>query len=389
MRPFDVREEEQLMSTPAGNRKAEAEDAAGIEDAVRTRTRSPLLLVGGVAGLMLVALRGIVAVASPTHAGSPSLAAGLVIAFIVSSAALLVDLRGRRSERLRADGATIELARRTLGPDATAARSGESHPYRQGLDARPEGASERSLDDPSRDAARPRWPARVTAAVVAALALALGASLFGAGGAGARHRWTFLDETASPASLGLHVAADRGGPWSVEIDPAATGSRALVNRAGDVDAPPAVLVAHAVRGRDLQASTRCRVDPTRAGASCGIVFRYVDGGTHHVARIEPASDRIILARVTHGTERVLGIAGASAGSAWNELSVDARGDAIRVSCNGRLLIDLHDFAPSPTGTVGLWAPSSGEAFFDELAVDVLPQALQAVEMLPLLHRRTG
>lgn len=220
--------------------------------------------------------------------------------------------------------------------------------------------------------------------VVGIVAL-MGVGIVLIGGSPSRHRWTFLED-AAPDVLGFRVGAATGGEWSIEDDHAATGARSLVNRVGEENAPPATLVSSRVQARDVEAATRCRVREEQEGA-CGLVFRYHDDGAHHVARVEAGSGQIVLARVTGGTERVLGRTDAPVlAGVWHELVVEARGDAIRVTWNGRRVIDVHDIVPSPIGGVGLWAPSGSEAYFDELAVEVFPSAPQVVEVLPLLRR---
>jgi hypothetical protein len=241
--------------------------------------------------------------------------------------------------------------------------------------------------------ARPRLIsriARLTAAIALVLVLGGGASLLLAGGSATSHRWTFVGDAGSPDALGFRVGAPRAGAWSVEDDQAATGARSLVNRVGEEDAPPATLVALHVRARDVHARTRCRVAGDREGDACGVVFRYVDDATHHLARIEPGSRQVVLARVRGGMERVLARTRAPLqAGVWQELAVDARGDVLRVSLNGQGLIDVHDVVPAPIGTVGLWAPSGSEASFDELAIEVFTTAPQVVEVLPFLQRRTS
>jgi hypothetical protein len=69
--------------------------------------------------------------------------------------------------------------------------------------------------------------------------------------------------------------------------------------------------------------------------------------------------------------------------------VEARGDRIRVSCNGRDVVAVSDPTPAHVGTVGLWAPSAAEVYFDELVVETLPASAQSLEVLPLLRKGAG
>jgi hypothetical protein len=115
------------------------------------------------------------------------------------------------------------------------------------------------------------------------------------------------------------------------------------------------------------------------------VFRFVDRANYHVARIDHDAKELVVAKVKGGRERVLGKANARvAPGVWQELVVEARGDHIRVSCNRRDVLDVLDPMPGHYGTGGLWAPSSAEAWFDELAIEPLPATSQSLEVLPLL-----
>jgi hypothetical protein len=302
------------------------------------KSSTPTLLVCAAIGAALVALRGIAAVVWPAETGSPTIGIALVVALAGSGALFVLGLRtAPRRERPR------------TGEEGTVP-----------------------------------WLARATAGIIVILVGVVGASLFVGGSTSARHRWTFLGDATLDA-LGFRVGAARGGTWTVEPDRIATGARALVNRVGDSDAPPATLVTSLVRARDLRALTRCRVSE---GGACGLVFRYLDDRTHHLARLE--AGRVVLARVRAGGEHILAISERDVATGiWHELSVEARGDAIRVSWNGQTVVDVHDPLAAPAGAVGLWAPAGSEAYFDELAVEVLPASPQAVEVLPFLYRRTS
>jgi hypothetical protein len=53
------------------------------------------------------------------------------------------------------------------------------------------------------------------------------------------------------------------------------------------------------------------------------------------------------------------------------------------------VVEVVDHTPAIAGGVGLWAPAASEAYFDELAVDVLPASAQALEILPLVGAKCG
>lgn len=215
---------------------------------------------------------------------------------------------------------------------------------------------------------------RAFGAVLLVSTLALFASLLGQSRTLPERHWTFLDGTELPADLAV-----RNGPWSMEEDDTATGAHALVSREGSA---PAVIVVPSLVLRDLTAVTRCKGD-------CGVVFRY-RGETHYeVARIDTTTREVVLASVVGGKEHVLVRAAAyTTPDAWNELRVDASATIIRVTVNGRRLIEASEGAYATNGLVGLWAPSS-VAYFDALSIGALPDSLRALELLPILARPRG
>lgn len=195
-------------------------------------------------------------------------------------------------------------------------------------------------------------------------------------------RWTFVD-TATPAELGLTPRVEAAGGWTLEDHPVATGGRAMVNHEGDPGSSPAILLVSGTRARDVRAMTRCK------GEGCGIAFRVVDERSYTLARIDASSSRIELVVVKDGIERV--IAGApvtGAREAWQELAIEVHGDIVRVASNGRRVLETTNTEPGAHGGVGLWSPAASRAYFDELVVEPLPASPQALEVLPLLGRRS-
>jgi hypothetical protein len=238
---------------------------------------------------------------------------------------------------------------------------------------------------------------RAIAAAVVFAAVVGSAALLGSD-EGRGESWLFLDP-ASLADLGLVAHSPRGGVWGLEEHEEATGGRALANHEGEPGAAPAMLLALEPRSRDLRARTRCKVVSTSLApealeegpAACGVVFRYVDDSNHWVVRADAAAATLEVAAVVSGREHVVahGPVPASLGS-WIELSIEARGDIVRVSLEGRptLMVESPTL-PAGAGSVGLWVPSSTTAFFDHFAIETLSPVPRALEILPLLGRRPG
>ena len=206
-------------------------------------------------------------------------------------------------------------------------------------------------------------------------------------GSPSARRWTFVDPS-DPKALGFRAPSPHGGAWAVEHDPTATAAHSLSNRIGDAEAHPATLVASDVRARDIRAVTRCKV--TVGDGGCGVVFRFRDDRNHHIARVDVTGRRVVLAVVTDGAERELASVPAQVDRGiWQELVVEVRGDRLRAICNGRDIVETEHHAAAIAGSVGLGVPAKTEAYFDELAVDILPASAQALEVLPILGAKKG
>lgn len=302
----------------------------------------------GIAGLVLVAIRGLVAVAG---ANMP-LAIGLGLAVILCVGLLVSSMRARGS----------------VAPAVSTPSSSPSSP---------------SL-------APPRKPLPIPELVVLVVLIGLLVSLGGLVSAPAEppeKRWTFLESAATPADLGFQVATPSAGPWDVELHEQATGARALVNREGEDAAPPATLLAPSVWTRDFRAVTRCKTVAPRAAQQCGIVFRYRDEANYTVARLDSVTKAVVVADVIGGVERPLARGQADvAPNVWHELRVEARAGEVTVWWNSRQAVKVAERLPAVPGKVGLWAPAAGIAYFDELSIERLPDSARTVEILPLLGR---
>jgi len=325
---------------------------------------SRVLVIVGLAGTVLVAARGIVSLAVPSAASSEWLPRALFGALAVSIALQVSGMRRRlRRERLLGRARLLEMARDVLAPGATSATSARLL---------------REIDE-GRDTPIPRaftaarsLARRLLAAVVAATAVGLLLTWTASRGGEQRgaKRWTFVGAAERPADLGLTVHVPESGPWSLEDDRHATGARALVNRAGEPGARPALATAAGFLARDVRATTRCKASSAKATQGCGLVFRFQDTENHVVARVDVATGHLSVVAMAGGTERVLGVVPVqSSADVWHEIGVASEGKKIHVSWNGASVMELVDDRPARSGSVGIWVPAAGEASFDELSVD--------------------
>jgi len=370
-------------------------------DAVRLVRLERLGRAAGLTGLAGVALRGIVAV----HDQGGALPTAALVGVVGLSASLLyVASRARRArESLLARTAAVHVAEEILRHLPRNAERRARHPYRAacandatGVSA-PSWSRARVVLASVRAWVGARRPSlhRASAVVVALVAISVLAASYAGPASAAKQRWTFLTGD-TPSALGLAVHAESGGAWSVEDHAHATGARALVNREGESGSAPAVMVASGTQAPDARVLTRCKAASVKGERACGVVFRFADPDHYDVVRIDADAGAVILSVVRGGTERrVASYVANVAPDVWHELQVEARADHVRVVWNGVAALDVREHAGSAgdrvgagAGSVGLWVPASGEAWFDELSIEPLPSA-RGLDVLPLLGRRSS
>jgi len=137
----------------------------------------------------------------------------------------------------------------------------------------------------------------------------------------------------------------------------------------------------------VRAATRCKVEqplPSTQGTACGLVFRFHDAQRFYVAHADQAAREVSLGVVVDGVERRIAHVPADVSGNWQELAVEARGEKLAVSWNGKRVIEVRDATLGTSGQVGLWAPSASIALFDELTVETLPEEVHPLELVPVL-----
>jgi hypothetical protein len=322
--------------------------------------RHQVLAVVAVGGMSLVCIRSIVGIAWPelNPASSRSVLA-IVLATTLAGCliALDVSLRVRReAERMGRRIGQVESAGSSdlATAELVAPRSREP--------ARAHTKRAKPLED---------WFWRLaTVLVVAGLGLAC-AVLFGAFPDTKRHRWTFTEAVPDISALGFATPVAQGGEWSLKQHREATGGRALVNHRGPSGHMAAVALAPVRSGHNMRIVTRCKVESGHPEQACGMVFGFQDAANHYVARLDARARQILLVAVVRDSERVLARANATiVADVWQEIAVEVRADHLLVGLNGSELIDVRDKTLPPSGTIGLWAPSTCVAYFDELMIEL-------------------
>ncbi|NUO52627.1 MAG: hypothetical protein HOV80_27590 [Polyangiaceae bacterium] len=358
--------------------------AAARTSMARLQRRQRLVAASSLALLAVVALRGATALVLETNEHRP-LAYVLYVCTAIALGGVALGFRwGRRAGELRAEIASLELAREVV--DHAAAPYVVVGPYRAPGSRAAEAQGRRDTASPWQLSEDRAGLGLGTLAAVAAACVLYGVVEESA--TATNLHFNFL-ENATPSALGFSTPVAAAGEWALEEHEQATGGRALVNRVGDEGAHPAVAVVDSFSARDVRAHTRCKFMPEHPEKACGLVFGYRDPAHYHVARLD--DDGVTLAAVADGTENKLGHAGAEVSAGvWHDLGVVAKDKSIVVSWNGRELLRIKDASLPDQGTVGLWAPPRGHVWFDVLAIEAPASqaALEPLRTLPLVGGRS-
>jgi hypothetical protein len=358
--------------------------AAARASMARLQRRQRLVAASSLALLAVVALRGATALILETPAQRP-LAYVLYACTAIALGGVALGFHwGRRAGELRAEIASLELAREVV--DHAAAPYVVVGPYRAPGSRAAEDRGRRAIASPWHITEDRAGLGLGTLAAVAAACILYGVVEESA--TATNLHFNFL-ENATPHAIGFSTPVAAGGEWALEEHEQATGGRALVNRVGDEGAHPAVAVIDSFSARDVRAHTRCKFMPEHPERACGLVFGYRDPAHYHVARL--AGDGLTLAVVSGGSEKQLAHAGAEVSAGvWHDLGILAKDRSVVVSWNGRELLRVKNAMIPKDGTVGLWAPPRGHVWFDVLAIEApdAEVARDAMKALPFVGGRS-
>lgn len=184
---------------------------------------------------------------------------------------------------------------------------------------------------------------------------------------------TFTDSTIGALPDGFFTAPVRqanAGTWQVQ------GAGTLRHLAHLADPSVtmrgmSVAVLSAAAPADVRITTRLRV--VDADRAAGIVSRYRDPNTFYFTAVFGGDHSIGLFRVTGGNRIQLDRADRVGidWDAWHTMTVTHQGDQIRVMLNGIAVLQARD-TTLPDGRVGVWSAGNSTSWFDDVAVDSLP-----------------
>jgi hypothetical protein len=133
-------------------------------------------------------------------------------------------------------------------------------------------------------------------------------------------------------------------------------------------------VVDTVKASDVELGVSFTPIAGKIDQAAGLMFRVKDANNYYVARANALENNVNLYHVVKGVRRqIAGVEVPVLTGKTQQLGVRIEGDAIKVSFDGRPLINVNDRTIRGSGAVGLWTKADSLTAFYELTVSVLKE----------------
>ena len=133
-------------------------------------------------------------------------------------------------------------------------------------------------------------------------------------------------------------------------------------------------VVDSVRASDVELGVSFTPIAGKIDQAAGLMFRVKDASNYYVVRANALENNVNLYHVTKGIRRqIAGVNVLVVTGKMQQLGARIEGDAIKVSLDGRPLINVSDRTIQGSGAVGLWTKADSLTAFYELTVSVLKE----------------
>jgi hypothetical protein len=188
--------------------------------------------------------------------------------------------------------------------------------------------------------------------------------------------WSFDKERTEdpPAGFDFFKTGGKAGKWIVKAEPVAPTAPNVLAQLDDDRTPERVALAVAREPvlRDAVVSVRCRTVSGKVEQACGVVLRFTDEKNYYLARVNALDKDVALYAVRDGKRKALGgWKGATIGSVWHELKLEAREEQLRVSWDGTQVWEAKDTSLVDAGRAGVWTRADSVTEFDDLTISAL------------------
>lgn len=176
----------------------------------------------------------------------------------------------------------------------------------------------------------------------------------------------------APAASCRPALTGEGGPvaWQVQF----VHNRAALIEGSRVAADNRfpICIVEDVKASDVELSVSFTSIAGKIDQAAGLIFRVKDANNYYVARANALENNVNFYHVTNGVRRqIAGVDVSVPNAKTQQLAVRMEGDAIKVSLDGRALIEVVDRTIQSPGAVGIWTKADSFTAFYELTIAVI------------------
>jgi len=197
-------------------------------------------------------------------------------------------------------------------------------------------------------------------------------------------KWNFdADADGKPPAGFSFARTGQGGDgqWVVKKDESALSKpNVLAQTSQDkTDYRFPLAIAEGTSYKDLALTVKFKTISGTVDQGAGLVFRLQDKDNYYIVRANALEDNFRLYHVVNG--RRIQFAGANfkvTPRIWHEIRVEARGNEFRCYYDSQLKITARDNTFKDAGKIGLWTKADSVIYFDDLTVEDLGSARNAL-----------
>jgi hypothetical protein len=173
------------------------------------------------------------------------------------------------------------------------------------------------------------------------------------------------DPTGKPPAGWICGVTGKGNPrWTVEADRSAPSPPNVLQQSGS--ATFAWCVKDEIARTDGTVEVHFKPVAGKEDQAGGVVWRWKDRDNYYVARANALEGNVVLYHTTKGVRHTIASRNAFvAPNAWHVLRVECRGEAMSVSLDGKITIQVQDSHLAGAGKAGVWTKADSVTLFDD------------------------
>ena len=167
------------------------------------------------------------------------------------------------------------------------------------------------------------------------------------------------------------TGSGQGSVWMV-VEDDTTPSKSGYALAQTAESPSSlfnVCVKDEGKFKDVDLSVSFKAMAGKRDQGGGFVWRYQDNNNYYICRMNPLEDNFRLYKVVAGKRIQLATSDAKVPAGeWHTIKINAKGEQIECSLDGKKHLEAKDDAFKQAGKVGLWSKADAQTHFDSFTV---------------------